>query len=93
MSAGDDDDDRTGNQDRMDELLPRAAQPWPCRYQSQSDRMPLGSGGGRIVPFLPSYFALSCFSMKTVPVAVTEVQSSHRKHLLYQLQGFFFFCH
>lgn len=38
-----------GGADGEDVLLPRVAQPLPCRYQLQSDQMPLGSVGGRTV--------------------------------------------
>lgn len=38
-----------GGADGEEDFLPRVVQPLPCRYQLQSDPIPLGSVGGVIV--------------------------------------------
>lgn len=54
-----------GGADSEDEFLPLLGKLLPCRYQLQSDPMPLGSVGGRTVYFVPSYFTLNFFSLTT----------------------------
>lgn len=70
---------RDGGSDSEDEFLPHLEKLLPCRYQLQSDPMPLGSVGGRTAYFVPSYFTLNSFSLTTA----SRTQSSQMTFILF----------